>query len=227
MTGRAMTQGGRYGVSAGFRNRNSRTFVFSRNDSETFSPLEHPDDVAVLKRRLLFAAGRVRSLLHRVFAHDDVFRETRVWGADRREESQQRAIGAEQLGQRDGERLRRPQVEKVEEIPAQNAVDATRPDVSSGSAGIPRRVFPSSSDSDRDRRTRSSRMILQPSRSPKNVTFEPTTGPRSIRTGDSRDVRVARNFRSALVGNVWPASASAAAGAAASFRSLLRESQSN
>ncbi len=51
-------------------------------------------------------------------------------------------------------------------------------------------------------------MILQPSRSPKNVTFEPTTGPRSIRTGDSRDVRLARNFRSALVGNVWPASAS-------------------
>ena len=28
----------RYEVWAGFRNRNSRTFVFSRNDSETFSP---------------------------------------------------------------------------------------------------------------------------------------------------------------------------------------------
>jgi hypothetical protein len=28
-----------YGVSAGFRKRNSRMFVFSRNDSETFSPL--------------------------------------------------------------------------------------------------------------------------------------------------------------------------------------------
>ena len=27
-----------YDVSAGFRNRNSRTLVFSRNDSETFSP---------------------------------------------------------------------------------------------------------------------------------------------------------------------------------------------
>src|SRR6059058_2744967 len=71
--------------------------------------------------------------------------------------------------------------------------------------------------------------ILQPSRSPKKVTLDPTTGPRSKRTGDSRDVKLLRNFRSALVGKIWPsllAAATAAAWADPSLRPFVRGSQS-
>src|SRR2546426_523445 len=52
-------------------------------------------------------------------------------------------------------------------------------------------------------RSRSAKMsstkILHPSCSPKNATLLPTTGPRSSRTGNSRDVRHVRNFLRALV----------------------------
>src|SRR5207237_2050673 len=83
------------------------------------------------------------------------------------------------------------------------------------------------------RRTRTdnkySLRILQPSPPPKNDTLDPTTGQRSSRTGDSRDVKLLRNFRSALVGKIWPsllAAATAAAWAAPSLRPFVRGSQS-
>src|ERR1700741_3141016 len=67
---------------------------------------------------------------------------------------------------------------------------------------------------------RSSTMILHPSSSPKKLTLLPTTGPRSSRTGDSRDVRQVRNLCSALVAKTG---SSAAGGAATGgSNSLLR-----
>src|ERR1051326_5594747 len=52
---------------------------------------------------------------------------------------------------------------------------------------------------------RSSTKILQPSCSPKKVTLPPTTDPRSINTGEGRDVRQLRNFLSALVAKIGSA----------------------
>ena len=131
------------------------------------------------------------------------------------------------LRQRRRQDLRRWEIEEIEQIPAQDAVDALGHVLQARLQILGEGASPLPFGCRSRSANRSSRMILQPRRSPKNVTFEPTTGPRSIRTGDSRDVRLARNLRRAFVGNGWPASATAAAGAAASFRSLLRRSQSN
>jgi len=47
---------------------------------------------------------------------------------------------------------------------------------------------------------KSSTMILQPSCSPKKLTFDPTTGPRSSRTGCVRALRLATNRARTFVG---------------------------
>src|SRR5688572_26699660 len=66
---------------------------------------------------------------------------------------------------------------------------------------------------------RSSTRILQPTCSPKNVTFEPTTGPRSSSSGCCRALRPVRNFASAFVG--WTGE-STAPESAPSWSSLRR-----
>src|SRR5262249_6096731 len=67
----------------------------------------------------------------------------------------------------------------------------------------------------------SSTKILQPSCSPKKLTLLPTTGPRSSSTGVSRAVRLARNFRRALVAKT-ASSATACALKGCASSSLLR-----
>src|SRR5262245_1927349 len=72
----------------------------------------------------------------------------------------------------------------------------------------------------------SSTMILQPSCSPKKLTLLPTTGPRSRRTGDSRDVKHVRNLRSALVANTGSSAGVTTAGTSGSvLRGEMRSSR--
>src|SRR5215471_3087652 len=68
---------------------------------------------------------------------------------------------------------------------------------------------------------RSTTKILQPSCSPKYAMLLPTTGPRSMSTGSSRDVRQPRNLRRALVEK--RGSESAGGGNTAASDSLLRD----
>src|SRR2546425_3499484 len=78
-------------------------------------------------------------------------------------------------------------------------------------------------------RSRSAKMsstkILQPSCSPKKLTLLPTTGPRSSSTGDSRDVSVVRNLRSALVAKTGSSTTDGLGGTSGSFLRGVRRSR--
>ena len=89
--------------------------------------LEHPLDVAVQERTLLAAGGGIRTVLQRLSIDDDVFRvrrsvrRLRLHGAELR---QQRAVRPEDANEVPGQRLGRRPIDVVEDVPAENAVDA-------------------------------------------------------------------------------------------------------
>ena len=112
-----------------------------------------------------------------------------------------------------GERLRRPPIQIVDQIPAEDAVDRWHRPAGSGSSRSRQARPPCRSRTWRSRSAKmSSTKILHPSCSPRYVTLLPTTGPRSSRTGERREVNGVRNFASALVAKTGSSTTALGAG---------------
>ena len=137
-------------------------------------------------------------LLQRVFVDDHVLRKARVGDADGAEEGQQRrrrAAAASSAPPPAPAPTRGSRKSKKFQHRMPSTLSAScfrRPSVPRRTASCRLRRCRSRSAN------RSSMRILQPRRSPKNATFEPTTGPRSSRTGSFARRQAAEKFAERL-----------------------------
>ena len=133
---------------------------------------------------------------------DLVLRERRALGLGGcAEEAHHGAAGRKHAHDLLGQGLSCVLVEEIEDVPAEDAVDAAvrmseaRLEQAGSVSSVPAFVWRSMSP------TRSSMNSLQPRRSPKNSTLVPMTGPKSMRTGDGCEVSAARNLGNAFGSN--------------------------